>query len=151
MAFASVMGIGHIKGGGTLAALVFAIIWYLLPADYANSSWQVFITVVLVGAGTYSSSVVEAIWGKDSSKVVIDELAGMAISLCFVPHHLWNALAALLLFRFFDILKPLGIRHLEKWPGGWGVMADDVLAGIYTCMIMALLNNFNAWQVLLKS
>ena len=54
----------------------------------------------------------------------------------------WEILISLALFRFFDIFKPLGIRSLEKLPGGYGMMADDVLAAIYSCVILLVLNHF---------
>jgi phosphatidylglycerophosphatase A len=63
--------------------------------------------------------------------VVIDEVAGMWISLLLVPLTGPRLVAGLVLFRFFDIAKPLFIRRLEKLPGGLGVMLDDVLAGLY--------------------
>ena len=69
----------------------------------------------------------------------IDEVAGMAITLLFVPQQVGFMVAGLIAFRFFDIVKPLGIKQLEKWPKGWGVMADDVLAGLYALIIMQLL------------
>jgi phosphatidylglycerophosphatase A len=137
---ASVLGIGYVgKGGGTLAAMVFCIIWFLLPAGYEKSYWQVAITILILILGTWSASEVDGIWGKDSSKVVIDEVAGMAITLLFVPHHVIYLLAGLIAFRFFDIVKPLGISKLEKLPKGWGVMADDLLAGIYGLIVIQLL------------
>ncbi|GAB2572822.1 hypothetical protein GCM10027190_23540 [Spirosoma areae] len=86
--------------------------------------------------GIWSATVVEQPWGKDSYRVVIDEIAGMSLSLLFVPIHLKSLLAGLFLFRLFDILKPLGIRRLEKLGGGWGVMLDDLLAGLYTNLVL---------------
>jgi phosphatidylglycerophosphatase A len=137
---ASVLGIGYVgKGGGTLAAIVFCIIWFLLPAGYEKGYWQVVITILILILGTWSAGEVDGIWGKDSSKVVIDEVAGMAITLLFVPHQVIYLLASLIAFRFFDITKPLGIRKLEKLPKGWGVMADDLLAGIYGFIVIQLL------------
>jgi phosphatidylglycerophosphatase A len=68
-------------------------------------------------------------WGKDSYRVVIDEVAGMCLTLLFVPVRWPYLLIGLLLFRFFDIAKPLYIRKMEHLNGGWGVMMDDVLAG----------------------
>jgi len=73
---------------------------------------------------------VEAFWGKDNQKVVIDEVARMCISLLMVPLSIPYVVAGLILFRIFDITKPLYIRRAERLPGGWGVMLDDVLAGI---------------------
>lgn len=68
---------------------------------------------------------------KDPSLVVIDEVAGMWLSMIGWPLT-WGWLAAgFLLFRLFDVWKPFPIRRVEAWPGGWGVMADDVLAAVY--------------------
>ena len=134
---ASVFGIGFIgKGGGTIASIFYGIIWLLLPATYTNSYWQLIITVFIIALGVWNSNVVDSHWGKDSSKVVIDEVAGMAITLLYLPHTIGSMIAGLILYRFFDILKPLGIKKLESWPKGWGVMADDVLAGLYALIIM---------------
>lgn len=134
---ASVLGIGYVgKGGGTVAAVVYCIIWFLLPAGYDKSYWQVIITILIIVAGTWSSGVLDSKWGKDSSKVVIDEVAGMAISLLYVPQQVLYVLISLVAFRFFDIVKPLGIRKTEQLPKGWGVMADDILAGLYAWIVV---------------
>ena len=135
---ASVFGIGYIKGGGTVAALLYCIIWLLLPAVYVNSFWQATVALLIIFIGTWSAEQVEKDWGKDSSKVVIDEVAGMAITLLYAPHNMMYLLIGLGLFRFFDILKPFGIRSLEKIPGGWGVMADDILSGVYAFVIVRI-------------
>jgi phosphatidylglycerophosphatase A len=94
------------------------------------------ITAFIIFAGVWSSGRVEPIWGKDPSRVVIDEVAGMCISLLFLPADVRYLLCAFILFRFFDILKPLFIRTLESLPGGWGIMMDDVLAGFYTNILL---------------
>ena len=136
---ASVLGIGYAgRGGGTLAAIFYCIIWYFLPAGYEYSNLQVLITLLLIAAGTWSSNLVDKIWGKDSNKVVIDEVAGMAITLLFVPKNLWYLAIGLVAFRFFDIVKPLGVRKAERLPKGWGVMADDILAGLYALTVIQL-------------
>lgn len=88
--------------------------------------------------GVFSGDEVEVDWGKDSSRVVIDEVSGMLIAILFLPHNLYILAGGLVLFRFFDILKPLGIRKLEALKGGTGVMADDVLAGIYSNVLLQL-------------
>jgi len=69
---------------------------------------------------------------------VIDEVAGMAITLLYVPQNVWYVIISLVAFRCFDIIKPLGIRSAEKLPKGWGVMADDILAGIYALTVIQL-------------
>ncbi|HET9058084.1 MAG TPA: phosphatidylglycerophosphatase A [Chitinophagaceae bacterium] len=132
---ATVFGIGYVKkGGGTIASIVYCVIWYLAPA-FSNTKQTLILLAVLI-IGVWSGNVVEKEWGKDSSRVVIDEVAGMAIALLFIPVNLFNTIAALLLFRFFDILKPLGIKKAERLNSGWGVMADDVLSGIYSLILL---------------
>jgi phosphatidylglycerophosphatase A len=139
------LGIGYIgKGAGTYAAIFTCLLWYIFQTgQYEPKLAPVLITLLLTIQGIRSANEVEAIWGKDHNRVVIDEVAGMCITLLFVPVKIEYIVAGLILFRFFDIVKPLGIRKLEKWPGGWGVMADDVLAGIYSNIILQLIIFFS--------
>ncbi len=131
----SCFGIGFIKGGGTIAALVTCVVLWLIPVD-SNDTIMIALTVAVCIVGVVSSHMVEKDWGKDSSRVVIDEVAGMCVSLVWVPFSIQWILAALVLFRFFDIAKPLYIRRAEALPGGWGVMADDILAGVYSNIVL---------------
>lgn len=131
-------GIGKIKGGGTIAALLYTILWYLIRPSIYNMPAQVIFFIVLTVAGVFVSNKMEASWGKDSSKIVIDEVAGMCCTLLFVPHQWQYALLGLAAFRFFDIVKPLFISSAEKLPAGWGVMADDVAAGICANLLLQL-------------
>lgn len=100
-----------------------------------------FITIILITTliGIYSTNQLTSEWGKDPSKVVIDEVIGMWISMLLIPFSYINLLMAFVLFRLFDIFKPLGIRKLEQLNGGLGVMADDVLAGIYVNLVLQLI------------
>ena len=134
---ATACGIGFInKGGGTVASVVYCIVWFLLPEF--SIAVQILLIILLLITGVWSATEAEKIWGKDSHRIVIDEITGMMIALLFIPGKIKYVLAALVLFRFFDILKPLGIKQMEKFPAGWGVMADDVLAGIYSLVILHL-------------
>ena len=94
--------------------------------------------------GTWASTESEKYWGKDPVVACVDETVGQWLTmlpLSWVPlSHWWEILLALALFRFFDIAKPLGIRSMERFPGGWGMMADDILAGIYSAAILVVLN-----------
>lgn len=135
---ASVLGIGYIKGGGTFASIVYCIVWFLLPAGFRDTFWQAAVTLLIILTGTWSADKVEASWGKDSSRVVMDEVAGMAITLLYAPHTLWCVITGLVFFRLFDILKPFGIRSMEKLKGGVGVMADDILSGIYAFIVLRI-------------
>lgn len=141
----SFFGIGYIrKGGGTVAAIATALIWYVAVA-VPDSGLAIGAVLLVIVYGIWAGNVVEKKWGKDSSKVVIDEVAGMLVALLFIPVTVLNVFVALVLFRFFDILKPLLIRRLEKLPSGWGVMGDDVLAGIYSNIVLQVLLLLKLW------
>ena len=138
---ASWFGIGYIgKGGGTVAAIVACLCWYAIGMKHPlGIAEQCAIALVVTVLGIWSGNKVEPYWGKDDKKVVIDEVAGMIISLLLVPASWQYITAGLVLFRFFDIVKPLYIRRMENLKGGWGVMMDDVLAGVYANIILQLL------------
>ena len=141
--FATGFGSGYVPvAPGTAGAVVGVImIWLSHHFFFPNMviSFPVFLliaTVVFFFIGVYCTDQLEKEWGKDPSKVVIDEIIGVWIGMLWLPIEWPWLLAAFVLFRFFDILKPLGIRKLEAIPGGMGVMLDDVLAGIYTLLVL---------------
>ena len=131
-------GIGYIKGGGTIAAAVTCgLIWLLWATSAGQSNWVfIAITILITFLGIWLGDRVEPFWGKDSYRVVIDEVAGMLVTMIWIPHNAWLLFVGFILFRFFDMVKPLGIRKLENLPGGTGVMLDDVLAGVYGNIIL---------------
>jgi phosphatidylglycerophosphatase A len=123
---------------GTLAALLFfALLKPTIPV-------HVLLIILVTALGIIASSRAEKILNeKDSSHIVIDEFAGYALALLFLPHTLFYLVLSFLLFRLFDILKPLPLRWIERTiPGGYGVMADDLVAGVYTNIVM------HAWILL---
>lgn len=131
------LGIGYIgKGAGTVAAVACCICWYLAWSNGYQLIPSLVVTAIVTLVGIWSSDVVAKIWGKDPARVVVDEAAGMCITLLFVPVALKYLICGLILFRFFDIVKPLYIKKIEKLPGGWGIMLDDVLAGVYANIIL---------------
>ena len=138
------LGIGYIgKGAGTIAAIATCIVWYFaLAGGFPPLYPSLIITLVITLLGVWSSDVVSKLWGDDPARVVIDEAAGMCISLLFLPANLKYIAAALILFRFFDIVKPLYIKRFEKLPGGWGIMLDDVAAGIYANLLLQIALSF---------
>ncbi len=135
---ATVLGIGYVKGGGTVAAVACCLGLYLAQAGgvVLSAGQQGLLTLALLVLGTLAAQRVEGLWGKDSYRVVIDEVAGMWVGMLLIPVTGPRLLAGLVLFRFFDIVKPLFIRKMEALPGGVGVMMDDVLAGVYTNLLL---------------
>lgn len=141
----STLGIGYLgKGGGTVAAVATCLVWYLLQM-HGNEVllYQILASVCVTVLGVWSASQVEPFWGKDDKKVVIDEVAGMCISLIALPVTWQYLLAGLVLFRFFDIAKPLFIKRAEQVKGGLGVMLDDVLAGVCANLVLQCALYFN--------
>ncbi len=77
---------------------------------------------------------------KDSRQIVIDEMAGLSVTLFLIPWAVTNVVIGFLLFRLIDIVKPFPIRRLESTlSGGWGVVGDDVLAGMYAHIVLRII------------
>ncbi len=125
--------------GTALAALLI-----LLPGRIAalppweNPLWAAAVLVVFF-AGVRATASAEARYGRDPGIVVIDEVAGMMVTLFLVPNTVIAVLLGFFLFRAFDIVKPWPVRLAEKPRGGWGVMLDDVAAGVYANLALRLL------------
>ena len=130
---------------GTAGAIVASAVAFLLQV-YCTEQLYTSTLIILIVIGTIlgiiASNALEKTWGKDPSKIVIDESVGQWITYLFIPFGLTNIVIGLLLFRLFDIWKPLYIRKFEKLPRGYGVMADDILSGIYANIILQLLVTF---------
>jgi len=130
LALATAFGAGYAPiAPGTWGSAVGLLIWLVLPV----SAWtQAAVIVFIVVAGSWSGGVAERHFGKtDPGQVVIDEVAGMLITLFLNPVGWAGAAGGFLLFRVADIFKPFPVRRFERLPGGAGIMADDVMAGIY--------------------
>jgi len=135
--FATLLGIGFIPiAPGTIAAFVTAAAYkyYLFTL-----SWQVYVLLIIavfIAGSITASKYAKSINKKDPRTVVIDEVLGQLIPLLLLPPEWGLIIAAFILFRFFDILKPLFIRKTENFPWGWGIMLDDLLAGIYAGIVI---------------
>jgi len=120
---------------GTWGSLGALIVWLFLPITI---SVHLSVILILFIFGVYSSHrVAKYLNVHDPSEVVIDEAVGMGISLFILPHNLDLYLLAFILFRLFDILKPSFIYQLQNLPSGWGIMLDDVIAGLFTLAIVS--------------
>ena len=98
------------------------------------------VVVGLLAVGVWSATVTGHEMGdEDPGPVVIDEVVGMLVTLLWLPVGMTGAIAGFVLFRLFDIVKPFPARQFEQLPGGWGVMFDDVMAGIYGNLALRLL------------
>ncbi len=123
---------------GTAGTLVGVLICALcLPMPWIL---RLLFVLVLLALSIYVSGQAEKIYQKkDDQRIVIDEMIGLQITMLPVAINVLNLCAAFVLFRIFDIWKPFPVKNLQGLPGGWGVVIDDVAAGIYAGAIMWLL------------
>jgi len=131
---ATVGGLGYVPfAPGTVTSLPIALaVWWLQPGDTALLGATAVVSVVGVWAAGREE---ERAGVKDPRAIVIDEVAGMLIACCGHPRTLPWVLGLFLAFRVFDVLKPFGIDRLQALPGGLGVVADDLLAGVYANLL----------------
>jgi len=128
---ATALGAGYApQAPGTFGSAVGLVLWFVLPSVL----WVQAVAIALVCvAGVWSGTVAEQHFNRrDPGQVVVDEVAGMMVTLLLNPvSGIGWLVAAFLLFRAVDIVKPFPVNVLERLPGGAGIMADDVMAGVY--------------------
>ena len=140
-------------GPGTAGSVLATLIWVLMAycgGIYGSTLQSITLLLVILATliGTWATAQLQPYWGEDPSRVVIDEMAGVWIPLSLLMPFTdsgmpkdawWWAIIALVLFRFFDMVKPLGIKKLDKKEGAFFVMADDLLGGLYAAITMVIL------------
>lgn len=140
---ATLFGVGHLPvAPATWASAVVTLL--LIPAAARDPVVLGVLVVALLPLAIWSSHLAERELGTDAHPIVIDEVVGMLIAVWGVPHAASASpalllIAAFFLFRAYDIVKPFPIRQSQALPGGWGVVTDDVLAGIATNLTLRLL------------
>ena len=142
-------GAGHLRPGpGTYGSLAAVLLWYAAASLLHPSLLQLTLGTALAAlvatlGGIPAATIVARESGReDPGHVVVDEVAGQLIVLIALTPTWPHALLALALFRLFDILKPPPIRHLERLPGGTGIMLDDVAAGLLALGVAHLVLHF---------
>jgi phosphatidylglycerophosphatase A len=146
-AVATFFGAGRLRPGpGTWGSMAAVLLWAAF-AGLVHPRPHVLLLALVLGIalallfGIPAATIAARESGReDPGFVVIDEVAGQWVALLFAPADWTHALIALLLFRLFDITKPFPIRRLENLPGGWGIVFDDVAAGLYALGIALLLH-----------
>ena len=157
--FVTFLGVGYIKlASGTFASLFTSIIFFYLFRFYISIEHFLFLCLAMILVFTYSLYAIKTIENefeqKDARQIVIDEVIGQSIPIFLIEYiaylqtqsfgaalHLY--ISSFLLFRFFDILKPFPIGYFDKnYKNSFGILFDDVLAGVYTLVVLLLLIKF---------
>ncbi len=123
---------------GTFGAIVGSISYYLFYTylDTDINLLLIVLSIIFTIIGTWCCHVLEDDWGHDPSRIVMDETVGQWITYLFIPFSIKNIIIGLILFRIFDIWKPLGIRQIdEQMKSPFSVMLDDIVAGIYALAV----------------
>lgn len=140
-ALATAFGCGYFPiAPATFASFVFTAILWFLPA-LSPVSWATTTAVVTV-LGIWVAGRAEREFGHDGHPIVIDEIAGMLVTLFWLPKTLWIFALGFLLFRVFDVWKPFPAGRSQKLPGGLGVVMDDLLAGVYAHLCLRIAVHF---------
>jgi len=139
------LGVGYFPvAPGTMGSLSILVVYWICPQI---GSWQLFFSILgLSVIGIYTASITEKEMknslgqdkGTDPGIIVIDEIIGMLIALLAMPKTSFFLITAFVLFRIFDITKPYPARKVEILPGGWGIVLDDVVAGIYANIVIQI-------------
>jgi len=135
------------KGPGTAGSLAAIVIAVLLHEFAGFGRWHFLLLAALLFApGVWAATRTSRALGlKDPGIVVVDEVIGQWIALAGAPILNWKSyLAAFLLFRLFDIWKPPPVHQFESLPEGLGIIADDVMAGVYAAVVLFVIVRFLA-------
>lgn len=136
------------KAPGTVGSLSAALIGVVL-CQYAGFVWWQFLVLAaaMLWPAVWSAGLTaRALGKKDPQIVVIDEVLGQWIAFAGAREYTpVSYLAAFALFRLFDIWKPWPVRQLEALPGGWGINADDLMAGVYAALVLFAAGWFNLY------
>lgn len=150
--YGSAVGVGLYllvqSAGARVSASAAARGWSPVALASLRVTFMLLVIAAVTLAGVWAATRVEKLLGrKDPGIVVADEVAGQLIAFLFVPIDAgwWAIIAGFVLFRLFDIWKPYPIRRLEALESGLGIMADDVLAGVYAAIVMSLLVSIHAF------
>jgi phosphatidylglycerophosphatase A len=144
LAIATVGGTGWAPlAPGTVASALTLLVLWLVPFSRAGLV-LFFVAVTLIG--TWAADHAErALGSKDPGAIVIDEVAGMTLSVLVLPLTIPVLAVAFVLFRIFDVVKPPPARQAQALPGGAGVMVDDLIAGLYALVLVAALRALVGW------
>lgn len=131
------------RAPGTVASLWgLALVWGMQAGGLSGLGWGLAILVIVAAGVPLCSRAAELLGRKDPGSVVWDEIAAFPVVFSLAPLTWTTAVLGFVLFRLFDIVKPWPIRRFEQLPRGWGIMADDLVAGVYAAACLAISSRF---------
>lgn len=136
---ATVGPVGKLPGFPGTWGSGFAVIFWWLALSRLSIIFQITFILALILPSVWLSGRAEDKLGHDARPIVIDEVLGQWIALINCPPNVIPMMAAFIAFRVFDILKPYPAGASQRLPGGWGIVMDDVIAGVYALIIVQLL------------
>lgn len=123
---------------GTAGSAVTAVLFFWLGEPLTTTTWIGLLAVLAVVSIPVAGAEAAAMDRKDPGPVVIDEALGYLVTVAFLPFSWSMVLAGFFVFRVLDVIKPQPARWLERLPGGWGIVLDDVAAGIWGNLLLRL-------------
>ncbi len=139
---ATLFGTGYLSGFPGTVGSVFGLLLYVITGIIGGAILQwIFFPILIILAYWSGKWVADSLGQKDPTCVVIDEVAGVWVTFLGTHIHGPFLLIGFLLFRLMDIFKPFPIRRSEAIPKGWGILVDDLLAGLYANLVLRLILN----------
>ncbi|MFH0739431.1 MAG: phosphatidylglycerophosphatase A [Candidatus Omnitrophota bacterium] len=145
MALSTFFCVGYFPLSGTAASLVGVFIFYLVKGNFFL--YLGFILLLLLLGFLLAGKAEELTGKKDAGCIVIDEVSGMLLSLFFLPYDIRIVIIGFFLFRILDTLKPYPADRLQSLPGGAGIMSDDIVAAIYTNIILQFVFRLASFKI----
>ena len=133
--------------GSLAAAVILYLLSFVLPGDWQGTMAIALLAAAGLALGIWATGRMSTPENPDPGSATWDEFVGMWLTCLLIPFHspIWLAIA-FLVFRAFDVLKPWPCRRLENLPGGWGIMLDDVGAGLWGALVMVAILRAVGWS-----
>ena len=141
--FATGFGVGYSPiVPGTLGSVIAIPVYYFL-ATIRSPIYEITLIAFFFLSVWISENAEKYFKKKDDRRIVIDEIMGFLITMLWIPKTGFAIMMGFFLFRFFDILKPFPIRHMERrFKGGFGIVLDDVMAGVYANIVLQIISSY---------
>ena len=128
----------YVPAPGTVGSLMALIIYLFLPTN--PTFYWVFLMSIIIFAGVVSHYAEKILQEEDASTIIIDDICGFFVCMAFLPKNILLIIIGFVLYRYFDVKKVYPIKKAEVISGGIGIILDDIMAGIFTNLILHILH-----------